>query len=359
MLANDVNSQLNIHEATILVVDDEPFNLTLIDKMLSADGYQNIMTTEDPREVLGIYESVQIDLLLLDINMPHMDGFEVIELLKEKFGDQLSPILVLTAQSLQEFRIKALRTGARDYVTKPFDRYELIARVRNLLELQLTNRHLCEQNDELESRVQSRTQELRDTQEHLMRRLIEAIEFRDNGSDIHTQCVGRVSQLLGKAIGLSDNEADLLLRASQLHDLGKIGVPEPILTKPGPLNDQEWEVMKSHVKIGADILNGIDSVFMHTANDIALNHHEKWDGSGYPRGLSGKQIPIFAQIVAVADVFDSLMSPRTYRDAWPIEKAIEYIKGQSGKHFQPELVDKFSENIDEIIKIEKKYRKPD
>ncbi len=359
MLMNSADSQLNIHEATILVVDDEPFNLTLIDKMLSADGYQNILTTEDPREVMGIYESAQIDLLLLDVNMPHVDGFEVIEALKEKFGDQLSPILVLTAQSLQEFRIKALQTGARDYVTKPFDRYELIARVRNLLELQLTNRHLHEQNGALESGIQARTKELRDTQEQLVRRLIEVVEFRDTGSSIHMHCVSHISALLGRSIGLSDNDVDLLFRASQLHDLGKIGIPEVVQTKPGPLDDQEWELMKTHTQIGADILVGKESDFMVAAHEIALNHHEKWDGSGYPCGLSGEQIPILAQLVGIADVFDSLVSKRSYRYAWPVEKAVEYIKTQSGKHFQPELVEKFIEHADEIIKIKEKYHRPD
>lgn len=359
MLMNDTDLDLDIHNATILVVDDEPFNLTLINKMLSADGYKNIITIEDPREVKDVYAAQRIDLVLLDINMPYMDGFELIDLLKQEHGAQLAPILVLTAQSLQEFRIKALDSGARDYVTKPFDRHELIARVRNLIELQLTNRYLQEQKYLLEKKVDERTRELRDSQDQVVRRLGEAAEYRENESSAHIIRVSELAALLGRAAGLPDDVVDLMYRACPLHDLGKIGIPDDILLKPGPLDEQEWSVMKNHVQIGAGILVGESSRFISVAREIALNHHEKWDGSGYPQGLKGEEIPMTARIMALVDAFDSMLCKRPYREKLPMQKALDYIQEESGRHFQPELVELFVKNLDKVAEIQEKYPDPD
>lgn len=359
MQTSDSNLQVDIRGATILVVDDEPFNLTLIDKMLSADGYQNIITVEDPRDVMDVYAANQVDLMLLDINMPYMDGFEIIDLLKEKYGNQTAPILVLTAQSLQEFRIKALDSGARDYVTKPFDRHELIARVRNLLELQLTNRYLHGQNDLLESRVQQHTQELHETQEQMLKHLGRAAEYRENESSMHMVRVAELSALLGRAMALSENDVRLLYRASPLHDLGKIGIPDHILLKKEALSDEEEQIMRSHVQIGADILADKSSPFVVLAREIALHHHEKWDGSGYPQGLAGEDIPLPARIVALAETFDSMMSAPPNKEAWSFEQAVSYVESHSGSYFQPELVQHFMDCLDEIRQIQEKFPEPD
>jgi putative two-component system response regulator len=350
---------LNIKLASILVVDDEPVNVRLLEKILAAEGHTNIISTIDPREVANLYQEHQIDLILLDINMPHLDGFEVMAQLKAQHGHDLAPILVLTAQNAQEFRIKALQSGARDYVTKPFDRYELAVRVRNLLEVQLAHKCLIDQNSLLEERILERTRQLHDTRLQVVRRLGRAAEYRDNETGMHILRMSKISALLGREIGLDGYQCELLLHASPMHDIGKIGIPDQILLKPGKLDPDEWEIMKRHAQIGADILSGDDSEMMAMACEIALTHHEKWDGSGYPHGYSGEQIPLVGRIVAVADVFDALTSVRPYKKAWPVEEAVELLQKESGRHFQPLLVEQFLANLPEILEIKAAHAEPD
>lgn len=350
---------LNIKSASILVVDDEPVNVRLLEKILTAEGHANIVSTVDPREVEELYQQHQSDLILLDINMPHMDGFEVMQRLKAQHGQDLAPILVLTAQNAQEFRIKALQSGARDYVAKPFDRYELAVRVRNLLEIQLSHRVLLDQNSQLEKRVLERTRQLHDTRLQVVRRLGRAAEYRDNETGMHILRMSKITALLGREIGLDDYQCELLLHASPMHDIGKIGIPDHILLKPGKLDPDEWEIMKGHARIGADILSGDESDMMTMAREIALTHHEKWDGSGYPNGCSGEQIPLAGRIVAVADVFDALTSVRPYKKAWPVAEAVEFMQKESGRHFQPLLIEQFMANLPEILEIKHTYAEPD
>ena len=350
---------LNIKLASILVVDDEPVNIRLLEKILVAEGHTNIISTIDPREVVSLYREHQIDLILLDINMPHIDGFEVMAQLKEQHGHNLAPILVLTAQNAQEFRIKALQSGARDYVTKPFDRYELAVRVRNLLEVQLAQKCLIDQNTLLEEKILERTRQLHDTRLQVVRRLGRAAEYRDNETGMHILRMSKISALLGREIGLDGYQCELLLHASPMHDIGKIGIPDQILLKPGKLDPDEWEIMKRHAQIGADILSGDDSEMMAMAREIALTHHEKWDGSGYPNGYSGEQIPLVGRIVAVADVFDALTSVRPYKKAWPVDEAVELLQKESGRHFQPLLVEQFLANLAEILEIKAAHAEPD
>lgn len=350
---------LNIKSASILVVDDEPVNVRLLERILAAEGYSAIVSTNDPREVAQLYDEHRNDLILLDINMPHMDGFEVIELLRARHGQALAPILMLTAQTAQEFRVKALQSGARDYVTKPFDRHELAMRVRNLLEMRVAHKTLLDHNTLLEERILERTRQLHHTRLEVVRRLGRAAEYRDNETGMHILRMSKISALLGRGIGLDDHQCELLLHASPMHDIGKIGIPDHILLKPGKLDPDEWEIMKSHAQIGADILAGDDSEMMIMARDIALTHHEKWDGSGYPSGFSGEQIPLAGRIVAVADVFDALTSVRPYKHAWPVEEAVEFLRRESGRHFQPLLIDCFMENLAEILAIKEAYAEPD
>jgi putative two-component system response regulator len=348
----------NVKAARILIVDDEPANVKLLERMLQVEGYNNIVTTQDSRQAVRLYQEHDSDLILLDINMPYLDGFGVMEQLQQ-LDTTLPPILVLTAQSAHEYRLKALAGGARDYLTKPFDRTELMARVRNLLEVQLFHKYLSDQNELLEYVVNKRTQELQETRLQVVRRLGRAAEYRDNETGLHIIRMSKYSQLIAQAAGMSDYECDLVLNASPMHDIGKIGIPDHILLKPGKFESHEWEIMKTHAEIGADILSGDETDLLTMARDIAYTHHEKWDGSGYPRGLTGANIPLVGRIVAIADVFDALTSERPYKKAWPVEDAIDLIKEQKGKHFDPELVEFFLSILPDILEIKEKYAEPE
>lgn len=355
----------DIKAGHIIVVDDEAANLKLVERVLEVGGYQNVTLLSDPTRVVESYKSSGADLFLIDLNMPVMDGFELIEALLALKDDFLPPILVLTAQQAQEYRQKALDEGARDFVTKPFVVNELLARVRNQLEIRQAQALLRDQNQHLEEIVSERTEELQKAHEQLhesrlqvIRRLGRAAEYRDNETGLHIIRMSYISVILGRAAGMSENDLDLLLNASPMHDIGKIGIPDNILLKPGKFEPEEWEIMKTHAQIGADILSGDDSPMMAMAREIALTHHEKWDGSGYPNGLEGDAIPLVGRISALADVFDALTSERPYKKAWKVEDALNLIKEQSGKHFDPQLVEYFIEQLDEIVSIRDRYMEP-
>ena len=341
--------------STILIVDDEIVNVKLLDKLLSSVGYTNILKTQHPREVLDIITSNNVDLIILDLNMPEMSGFDVMTQIHQANIDYMPAILVLTAQHSREYRIEALEKGARDFVTKPFDRTELLARVRNMLEVKLADKFMTEQNHMLEDMVRQRTQELHHTRLQVVQRLGRAAEFRDNETGMHIIRMSQMSALLGKASGMSEEECDLVLNASPMHDIGKIGIPDRILQKPGKLDADEWEIMKTHAQIGADLLDGDDSALLKMARVIALTHHEKWNGTGYPNGLAGEDIPLVGRIVAIADVFDALTSERPYKKAWPVDDAINLIQSERGKHFDPALVDHFMQIINDVIIISEKF----
>ena len=343
-----------IKEAKILIVDDQPANVTLIEKMLDIDGYTNVISTTDPTQVESIYMEQASDLVLLDLNMPEMDGYQVLAKIREIDPDY-PPIIVLTAQSDRESRIKALELGARDFLAKPFDRVELMTRIRNMLEVRIMTTAMKNQNKILDGMVRDRTKELNDTRLEVIRRLGRAAEYRDDLTGFHIIRMSRYSQLLGRAAGMDENAAEALLNASPMHDIGKIGIPDNILLKPGKFEPDEWEVMKTHVDIGVEILSGSDSKLMDMAAEIAQNHHEKWDGTGYPCGIAGEDIPLTGRIVAVADVFDALTTERPYKKAWPIDEAIEFLKEQSGKHFEPRLIELFLEILPDILAIREQY----
>ena len=343
-----------IKEAKILIVDDQPANVTLIEKMLDIDGYINVISTTDPTQVESIYLEQNSDLVLLDLNMPVMDGYQVLAKIREVDPDY-PPIIVLTAQSDRESRIKALDLGARDFLAKPFDRVELMTRIHNMLEVRIMTKAMKNQNIKLDGMVKERTKELNDTRLEVIRRLGRAAEYRDDMTGFHIIRMSRYSQLLALAAGMSEIEAEMLLNASPMHDIGKIGIPDHVLLKPGKLDAEEWTIMKTHVDIGVEILSGSDSELMDMASEVAQNHHEKWDGSGYPQALAGENIPLTGRIVAVADVFDALTTERPYKEAWPIEKAIEFLKEQSGKHFDPKLVELFLDIMPAILNVRTEY----
>ncbi|WP_235818887.1 HD-GYP domain-containing protein [Vreelandella massiliensis] len=340
----------------ILVVDDEPANLKLMDRMLRAQGYLNLQLIADPREVVARYQEEGAALILLDINMPYLDGFAVLEQLQALDDPLLPPVIMLTAQSDREFLLRALSLGARDYITKPFDRAELMMRVRNQLEAHLGKRLLHEQNAVLEEMVRLRTEEVSHTRLQVVRRLGLAAEYRDEETGEHILRMSQCCALIARELGWTDAECELILLASPMHDIGKIGIPDRILLKPGKFEPDEWEIMKTHVTIGARMLEGDDSDLLRLARDIALTHHEKWDGSGYPHGTAGEAIPLSGRIAAISDVFDALTSPRPYKRAWSVDEALTLIEENRGKHFDPAVVDAFFKVLPEVLKVREHYR---
>jgi len=349
---------INSKAARLLIVDDEPTNLKLLDKMLRAEGYENLTLIQDPREVLAAYERVAPDVILLDLNMPYLDGFAVLEQLKSLHHLNLPPVMVLTAQQGRENRLRALAEGARDYLTKPFDRSELLARVRNLIDAHQLHKLVKMENEVLESRVRERTRELRETRLQIVQRLGRAAEYRDNETGFHILRMSHTTALLARHLGWDQQQCELLLHASPMHDIGKIGIPDHILLKPGKLDPTEWEIMKTHTLIGANILEGDSSDLLTLAREIALTHHEKWDGSGYPKGLKGDAIPPSGRLVAIADVFDALTSERPYKNAWTVEASLDYIRENRGTHFDPAIVDLFLRVVPEILAIRARYAEP-
>lgn len=340
----------------ILVVDDNQTNVVLLQKLLEGSGFSDVTGITDSREVKAVYEENPFDLILLDIRMPHLDGFDVMNQLSEISSPIPPNIMVLTAQTDQETKLKALDLGAKDFLHKPFDRLEVLTRIRNMIETHLLHKKLRIQNDELEDKVHERTREIEETRLEVVRCLGRASEYKDNETGMHVIRMSKVSQLLAAAVGMSEDDCSLILHASPMHDVGKIGIPDNVLLKPGKLEGEEMEIMKRHSEMGVEILGDHPSPLMEMARQVAITHHEKWDGSGYPRGLSGKDIPLVGRITALADVFDALTSERPYKDAWSIEDAISLIKEQSGKHFDPELVEIFLQCIDEICEVRNKYR---
>lgn len=345
-------------QARIFVIDDEPTNLKLLEKMLAREGYQQTVLIQDPREALDHYREARPDLLLLDINMPHLDGYQVMEQLKALDDPLLPPIIILSAQHDRDYLLRALAAGARDFVSKPFDRIELLMRVRNLLDAQLAHRLVYDKKGVLEEMVRARTEDLNQTRLQVVRRLSRAAEYRDNETGLHIIRMSKFSELLAKSLGWRPAECELMLHASPMHDVGKIGVADSILLKPGKLDPHEWEVMKTHTTIGASILDDGDSDLLHLARVIALSHHEKWDGTGYPYGLAGEAIPLPGRITAVADVFDALTSSRPYKKAWPAEEAAAYIQDNAGTHFAPDVASHFSQCLPEILNICDRYKEP-
>lgn len=347
--------QHNILQANILIVDDEPANIKLLEKILQHHGYQNIQSTCDSREVETLCNITRFDAVLLDIRMPYLSGFDIMAQLKQRFIDDYLPVLVLSAQPDMETRLKALNLGAKDFLTKPFDQLEATTRIHNLLEVRLMHNRIRDQNRILEEQVKTRTAELYQTRQEVIRRLGLAAEYRDNETGNHIIRMSKYAQLLALAYGLSEQDAEIILNAAPMHDIGKIGIPDRILLKPGKLDAEEWKIMQTHVEMGANILSGSPTELMDTARMIALHHHEKWDGSGYPTGLQGEEISIAGRICALADVFDALTSQRPYKQAWSIEKTLDLIDSETGKHFDPRLTQLIKKNLPEILMIKAEY----
>jgi putative two-component system response regulator len=334
----------------ILVVDDEPPNVNALLRLLDRAGYRDVEGITDPREAMPRFKENPPDLVLLDLRMPHLDGFAILELLREEIpADQYLPVLVLTGDLSQEVRERALAVGARDFITKPFDLTEVLLRIKNLLEARVLHLQLKDHNRTLEQRVRERTRDLAAAQIEILHRLALAAEYRDDVTGRHAERVGALTSLLAERLGRDPSEVLLLRQAATLHDVGKIGVPDGILMKPGGLTPDEVRRMRTHVEIGERILSGSGYALLEMAAEIARFHHERWDGNGYQEGLQGEAIPLSGRLVAVADVFDSLTHMRPYKSAQPVEEAVSYIAEERGGHFDPAVVDAFLELAEEGV----------
>ena len=345
-----------LKEAPILIVDDERTNLVLLESILGSAGYTRVTTTDDPRDVPELIADGHFHLLVSDLHMPQMHGYDLIEQVLAGFSqDDWFPIAVITADTTPEAEQEALSRGAKDFINKPFRPTQIRLRVQNLVRTRLLHVALQEQNANLEERVMERTIELEGARLDLLERLALAAEFRDYTTGMHTQRVGLLASLLATRLGLPQVEVDLIRRAAPLHDVGKIGIPDHILLKPGRLSEKEFATMQNHVSVGAKLLSKSTSDLIKLAEKIALTHHERWDGTGYPRGLAGDAIPLVGQIVAVADVFDTLTNERPYKPAWPLEKALTEMRRQRGRWFSPLLVDAFLDVLDEHPELVRQY----
>ena len=348
-------------KSKILVVDDEKSNLRLMEAMLLPLGYE-ILMARDGQEAIETLRAQAVDLILLDLMMPRMDGFEAARRIKADPDTRIIPVVIVTALQEVQDRVRALEAGADDFLTKPVDKTELRARVASLLKVKAYNDHMRSYQRELEAEVDRRTRDLKKAFEKIksasletVYRLTRAAEYKDEETGAHIQRMSNYAAAIGQTMGLNDKVVESLLYAAPMHDIGKIGIPDRILLKPAKLDAEEWEIMKTHTLIGARILEGSGTGFIRLGEVIALTHHEKWDGSGYPRGLRGNRIPLAGRIVALADVFDALTSKRSYKEAFPLEKSFEIIRAGRGGHFDPAVVDAFFSTIDRLLAIRERF----
>ena len=308
----------------------------LLERILAKAGYGDIASTTNSVDAHALQRQFKPDLVLLDVHMSGKDGFQVLEeIVAHAGGAEHVPVLMITADDSAEVKRRALALGAKDFLSKPFDSAEVLLRLRNLLETHFLYRKLRRQNTELELKVTERTRELEQSQLEMLERLAAAVEFRDDDTGNHTKRVAQVSALLGEAIGLEATTVELIRRAAPLHDIGKVGIPDNILLKAGPLTGEEFEIMKTHTVIGSRMLSKGRSELVRFSQRVARSHHEWWDGSGYPDRVSGQAIPLEARIVAAADFLDALTHDRPYRPAWGIDDTLGEIKRRAGSHFDP------------------------
>ncbi|HTM77561.1 MAG TPA: HD domain-containing phosphohydrolase [Devosia sp.] len=332
----------------VLIVDDSRSSLAMISAIVNDAVTAEVDTCLRPSDAIARSDTTQYDLVLVDHVMPEMDGVEFTAMLRAREPYRLVPIIMVTSDIDKQTRLEAFRAGATDFVNKPFDPTELQARVVNLLALRQAQVELADRATWLAREVDQATRHLLEREEEVIWRLARAIEYRDGDTGEHVSRVGLISRLIAAGIGLSPQRCRTIYLAAPLHDIGKIAIPDAILSKPGRLTPEEMTIMREHVTIGARILENGSSELIKTAELIAQSHHERWDGTGYPDQLSGTDIPIEARVVAIADVFDALCSVRPYKTAWPIEKAYAEIIACSGSHFDPTCVAAFCDKWAEI-----------
>lgn len=332
---------------TVMIVDDSPESIDVLRAVLGHEF--RLRVALNGTKALEIAEAVNPDLILLDVMMPELDGYETCRRLKQNASTALIPVVFLTTLSETDSQLKGLDLGAVDFITKPFAAALVRSRVRSHVALY---RHRVE----LTRLVEERTQELMETRYEIIRRLGRAAEYRDNETGMHVVRMSHMTRLLAHACGLDAKRTELLFQASPMHDVGKIGIPDRILLKPGKLDPDEFETIKRHTTIGAEIIGDHSSDLIVLARVVAMRHHEKWDGTGYPGGLKGTDIPIEARIVALADVFDALLSVRPYKPAWSLDDTMKYIFAQRGQHFDPQIMDAFVQVLPECLRVRETYK---
>lgn len=342
--------------AIVLIVDDNETNLTLFRHLLKKmDNVESIGFT-DPIEAISWATTHEPDLVLLDYLMPGMDGFEFIRQFRCIPDYKNIPVVMITADTENEIRHRALEIGAYDFLNKPIDKNELLARARNLLALRRTQRALANHAELLTAEIEKAIADITAREREVVLRLSKAAEHRDPETGQHLIRMSNYSRLIARELNLSEREQKLILEAAPMHDIGKVATPDAILLKRGRLTSAEFEIMKQHAETGYNILCNSESELIRVAAITALSHHEKYDGSGYPKGLKGDDIPIYGRIVAVADVFDALASARPYKRAWSLEAASQYLKDHSGSHFDPKCVNAFFDAWDDVLEIYDRYQ---
>ena len=365
----------------ILIIDDEPINVKVCQKYLKELGYKESVGLSDATRAIAQITEFKPDLVILDVMMPVVSGVDILRELRSKPELCQIPVLVLTASTDRSTKLSVLELGASDFLTKPIDPSELAPRVRNVLTVKQHRDNLKNYANQLEEAVRQRTLELEASRQDVIFCLARAVEYRDDVTGRHVERVGQYAAIIGQALGLDDKTTLMLEQAAQLHDVGKVGIPDEILLKPGKLSpdefermqrhtlfgkrivermsDREWTKLRQHVVIGSRILDVPRSPLLTMAARIALTHHERWDGTGYPLGLAAEDIPLEGRITAVADVFDALSSRRPYKPAYPIDRCFEIIKEESGSHFDPKVVEAFVSQRDLIVQTQIELADPE
>jgi len=338
----------------ILIVDDNEINVMLLEEVLKEEGYAPESCT-NPLEAVELTKTTKYDIAFIDYMMPEMNGIELIKKIKANSPDTIC--VMVTAASSNEVKLEALKAGANEFLSKPIDTAEIIIRLENSIKLIKSNKILKDYSTSLEEEVKKATNSLLNAQYETLSVLSNVAEYRDEDTNLHTKRVAFYSKLIAEKAGLDEEMQDLIFYASPLHDIGKIGISDNILLKPGRLTDEEFEIMKTHAKIGYDMLKDFDNnKYLKAGAQIALTHHEKFNGKGYPYGLKGDEIDIKGQIVAIADVFDALTSVRPYKKAWTMEKTFGLIEEELGQQFNPFFGQIFLNSKDEILEIHNKYK---
>lgn len=339
----------------ILLIDDTELNITLLQHLIKKiPEYESVAFT-NPIKALDWCRDHEPDLVVVDYMMPEMDGIQFTQQFRGFANYEDIPVLMITANNEISVRHKALMSGVTDFLNKPLDNSEFVARARNMLALRQSQKKLIDRAAWLADEVRKATAKIREQEQETIFCLAKAAEYRDPETGAHIQRMARYSQHIARILGLSEQQQEELLEAAPMHDIGKVGIADAILLKPGKLTPAEFELMKQHAVIGYELLSKSSSPLLKVAAEIAHTHHEKFDGSGYPRKLVGEDIPLYGRIVAVADVFDALTSARPYKRAWSIEEATQLLRDGSGKHFDPACVDAFFSEFDEILSIKNTF----
>ncbi|WP_019614309.1 HD domain-containing phosphohydrolase [Psychromonas ossibalaenae] len=344
----------NFEDLNILICDDSITNVLILTKLVESEISAGVVTLTDPREIAATLAEQRIDLILLDLEMPHLNGFEVMQQVRKTYESDQLPIIIITGTTGLETRNHALECGANDFINKPVDQVEVILRVKNLLKIRVSYLLHEKYNQILEQKIQLRTKQLNKSIHSLLHSLAVAGELKDDDTGKHVIRVGKYARILAEGYGLPAELVNMIEQTAPLHDIGKIGIPDKILLKAGKLDKAERLIMDKHTIFAEALIGSNDSDIVQMARVIALSHHERWDGKGYPSKLRGESIPIEGRITAIADVFDALTTQRSYKEAWPVEEAVNYISASSGHAFDPALVTVFQENISSIIEISKR-----